>query len=142
MSKITWTPELDAKLIELKQSGMSWNDISEIFGATKGAVENRYWKIRKNLANPKPSEEAAPVMVVQIKPEIKPAEHTPQQDKTPMISSIYDMIVSLAKVAGFAIEHIEINRFDSSWFASAAGIGNNGDQIKLELTRDGARATE
>ncbi len=103
MSKITWTPELDAKLIELKQSGMSWNDISEIFGATKGAVENRYWKIRKNLANPKPSEEAAPVMVVQIKPEIKPAEHTPQQDKTPMISSIYDMIVSLAKVAGFAI---------------------------------------
>ena len=45
--KIPWTPEEDASLMSMKKSGSSCGDIALTFGRTEGAVQGRYYALRK-----------------------------------------------------------------------------------------------
>lgn len=141
MDKIKWTPEMNKQLYGLKQSGMNWNEIADVFGASRSAVENKYWSIRKQFIETQPTAEPVQTVFENNMPDIKATEPVPQT-KSIMISDMYVMIVNLAETIGFNIEHIEINRMENSWFALAAGIDNSGGNIRIELMRGDAQVNE
>ena len=46
-TRIVWTPEMERRLIELKNYGLRFADIGEQLGITASAAEGRYHKLRK-----------------------------------------------------------------------------------------------
>lgn len=42
-----WTPEKDAKLLELKKRGLTWDDIAKQMGGTAKAVSMHYYSLTK-----------------------------------------------------------------------------------------------
>lgn len=55
MSKIHWTPELDALLMRLAREGVSNAAIAQQFGGTKAAIKMRRFKIKDRGLVPEPS---------------------------------------------------------------------------------------
>ena len=46
-TRIVWTPEMERRLIELRNYGLRFADIGEQLGVTASAAEGRYHKLRK-----------------------------------------------------------------------------------------------
>jgi hypothetical protein len=126
-----WSKEKDQQLYELKKAGNKWSDIAKVFETSAKAVQMRYYKIRDRFA-----ELNAEPTPVEAESEHRVDEFVAKTDKNSFISDMYKRVMKLANMVGINVCRVEINQFNDSWHASAAGIENTGSRITIELTCD------
>lgn len=89
-AKYPWTNEREARMLALREQGLTWEQIAEKIGGTAKSVSMRYYNMRKPKHTPRP-ESVTDRVTESVKDTPCPVAYTPQ--KTSAFG--YDNIVSV-----------------------------------------------
>ena len=116
MEKNTWTPELEAELMEYKRREMPWKEIGDIFGITSNRARMHYCAIVKRQTAEQPDSNSIAGQITAL------------TEKT---------LAAYSKLLGNRTIHIVLNDENSTISTEATTIDVSNRCVEISVTRHG-----